>query len=70
MGRVRVGWTENPTHEEKESGLELHPHPRVKIQTRTRRVSVPIGFVKGAGPICKWVCTVPPESKAILEQNS
>jgi hypothetical protein len=43
MGRIQVGWTENPIRKKNVSGEKLHPdpHPRVKFQTRarTRRVS-------------------------------
>jgi hypothetical protein len=41
MGRVWIGWTENPTRRKIELGEKLDPHSRVKFQTHalTRRVS-------------------------------
>jgi hypothetical protein len=48
-GRVRVGWSKNPTHVEIDSGekSDPHPYPHVIIQTRTHRVS-------GACRVCNW----------------
>jgi hypothetical protein len=49
MGQVRVGWTENPTHEKIVAGEKLHPHPHlwVKFQTHTRT-----RWVSGARRVC------------------
>jgi hypothetical protein len=55
MGWVRVGWINNPTHDESDSGKKSDPHTHlwVKFQTRTRRVlgarRVLVVFVNGLG---------------------
>jgi hypothetical protein len=57
MGRVRVGWSQNPTHEKMTSGRKLnpHPHPWVEFCThaRTHRVS---GRVRVPVEFCNHIC--------------